>query len=121
MPRAALCGCALIDDSTAKLQRTGRVRGDRLHRLHRATVSRSREKVPINPIFSISAERENAGQRPVPVHETRRPAFQWWRGNGVIFRLMSYEYDGLARSTYRSAAPRRRIVRTMEDPVNSGV
>ncbi len=94
MPRAALCGCALIDDSTAKLQRTGRVRGDRLHRVHRATVSRSREKVPINPIFSISAQRENAGQRPVPVHETRRPAFQWWRGRFVNVRPLSYEPDG---------------------------
>ena len=35
-------------------------------RLHRATVSRSREKAPINPIFGISVQRETAGQAPVP-------------------------------------------------------
>ena len=34
--------------------------------LHRATVSRSREKAPINPDFRPRAERETAGQAPMP-------------------------------------------------------
>jgi hypothetical protein len=34
--------------------------------LHRARLGRSREKAPINPIFSILAKRETAGQAPVP-------------------------------------------------------
>lgn len=44
---AALCTALLTEDSTAKPQRTGRVRGATRLGLQRATVSRSREKAPL--------------------------------------------------------------------------
>ena len=47
--------------------------------LHRATLSRSREKAPGNLYIRPRPEPENAGQAPGPIHEARRPAFQWWR------------------------------------------
>jgi hypothetical protein len=45
--------------------------------LHRATVSRSREEAPINPIFDTSAERET----------------ELWRGDSVNPRQAVYEND----------------------------
>ena len=51
-----------------------------LHRQRGQKVINAREKTPEKLDLRAEAKRESAGQAPVPTHETRRPAFQWWRG-----------------------------------------
>src|ERR1700733_14776873 len=53
-------------DSTSKGQRTCRTGCTTLHRAAYGTAEYVPKKTTINPIFAISAERENAGQAPVP-------------------------------------------------------
>jgi len=78
IPDAALCSHAPTEDSPMKAQRTDCVRGAPLHRAVCAKLSRFREKAPRNPDLRPWPERETADQAPVPMHEKRRPAVQWW-------------------------------------------
>jgi hypothetical protein len=54
--------------------------------LHRAELSRSREKAPETPISNLAPNAKPLTRRLCPMHETRRPTFRWWRGFTTIGR-----------------------------------
>ena len=45
------------------------------------------------PILDLGADAKPLVRRLCPMHETRRPAFQWWRGEDLNLRPWGYVLD----------------------------
>ena len=67
-----------------------------LHRQGGQKLINAREKAPEKLDLGARAQREHAGQRPMPTHETRATTTKWWRGNSRIERPSGYRPDETA-------------------------